>query len=519
MPIGALWRCARSRPISGDLRYEPARGSGDDAPANDPPGSWNFECAVGVSLGVNRRFTIVLVAALVLSGCTDDAASEFETITQSSTSGLDEATISRGDMTTMTTATADVGSITIDLLDGSELNVAGPAQLGLGGYFYFTEIRGLGETNVYLTRYVDPAEAAAVEDTEFHSDLGDGVKLWVGDREGQPFFMTVEMGDWVALVHVGWESPPETGFLLSLAEQLRGQASDRGVVIPNFDVDVFRTSLHDPDSEDSVQLWAGQCLQELVSGAEAVEHPDRGEMIRSSRYASWCEPEHDLEVTVSGTETFVDRVVETLTLIRTPPQAGRASGPISGRLPDGTRYEVEFDPPLTTLELSGPNAAIVLDLEDDPEARLRLGCVHQCRVVAIGVTTFAKTASPTSFEEGTFRISSGDWTMSIDLYENILDLWGDEAEKILTESITPVDVQDGLPAFLFEQPMRWGTDTELPLQMEVDYGSFVIRRGCGDLSVGCSPNGSVQVIPAQEVFAPAPQWNYDTTVTVTEPGP
>lgn len=215
--------------------------------------------------------------------------------------------------------TADLASITIDLLDGSELNVAAPTQFELVGYFYFIQIPGLGETNVNLTQNADPAEAAAAESTEFHSDLGHGVKLWVGDREGRPFFMTVEMDDdWVALVHVGWETAPETGFLLSLADQLRGEASDRGVVIPNFDVEVFRTSLHDHDSENWVEVWIGLCLQELIPGAERVEHPERGEMIRTSGYASWCEPEHDLEVTVSGPETFVEQAVETLTLVRTP---------------------------------------------------------------------------------------------------------------------------------------------------------------------------------------------------------
>lgn len=107
--------------------------------------------------------------------------------------------------------------------------------------------------------------------------------------------------------------------------------------------------------------------------------------------------------------------------------------------------------------------------------------------------------------------------MSIDLYQDVLDLWGDETESILTDSIIPIDNQDGLPAFTIQPPLRWATDTEIPVQMEVDYGSFVVRRGCNESSVACSPSRSAQVIPGEEVSAPAPTWNSEIVVTVTEP--
>ena len=179
----------------------------------------NFAGVMDVLVGVNRRIWILLVAAFFLAGCASDAGSDFETTQQTSTSTL-------GDTTTSTVGISTSTSL-----------VVGPAQLELGGYSYFIEISGLGESNVYLTPNVDPGKAAAVESTEFHADLGDGVKLWVGDREGRPFFMTVESaGDWVTLVHVGWETPPHSDFLLSLAGRLRGEASNRGVVIPDFDV-------------------------------------------------------------------------------------------------------------------------------------------------------------------------------------------------------------------------------------------------------------------------------------------
>lgn len=261
------------------------------------------------------------MAALVLAGCISERVVEFDTTSETLFSTLGDTTTSSAEPSTSTTVAGDLGSLTFDLLDGSEIEAAAPTQLELGGYFYFIEIRGLGEANVYLNQHVDGAAAAAVEDAEFHSDLEDGVKLWVGDREGRPLFMTVETGGWVSLVHVGWETPPEPDFLAALAVQLRGEPSGRGVVIPDFDIAVFQTSLHEPDSENSVQLWAGQCLQERIPGSETVEHPDRGEMITMSGYASWCEPENDIELTVSGAEPFVDEMVATLMLTRIDPSA------------------------------------------------------------------------------------------------------------------------------------------------------------------------------------------------------
>ena len=42
-------------------------------------------------------------------------------------------------------------------------------------------------------------------------------------------------------------------------------------------------------------------------------------MIRRSGYSSWCDPENDLEMSVSGAESFVAWVVEKLTLTRSSP--------------------------------------------------------------------------------------------------------------------------------------------------------------------------------------------------------
>lgn len=226
---------------------------------------------------LGMRYTSQLVVlAIAVAACT--SSQTVTSTTAVSSIALDEAT-------TSTVAVGDLATSIIDLLDGSELEVVGPAHLELNGYLYEIELPKVRISNVYVSRG-DPEQAAASEDAEFHSDLGDGVQLWVGDREGQPLFMSVEMGDWVSFLYVGWETPPETEFLVSLADQLRGAVSSRGVVLPNHDVDAFTTYLGDPNSEDSIHLRIGQCHRDGVLGSDVVEHPNRGEMVRKAGYAS-----------------------------------------------------------------------------------------------------------------------------------------------------------------------------------------------------------------------------------------
>lgn len=66
--------------------------------------------------------------------------------------------------------------------------------------------------------------------------------------------------------------------------------------------------------------------------------------------------------------------------------------------------------------------------------------------------------------------------------------------------------QSGLPSFELSAPLRWADDEELPLQMEVQYPEFVVRRGCGAAAQACSDDESLQVIAADDVFSPAASW-------------
>lgn len=188
-----------------------------------------------------------------------------------------------------------------------------------------------------------------------------------------------------------------------------------------------------------------------------------------------------------------------------------------GRLPDGTGYRIRIDDPIALEEATDISAALVVDLEGQSDAQEALGCTQPCPSPVIGITNFASEAiaEPSYVASlGLFQVPSGGWTMNVDLYENVKDLWGDEAERLLTESILPIAVAEGLPGFIVEPPLRWATDTEIPLQMQVVYESFVVRRGCGDLAIACSADQRVQVIPAEKVLSPAPSWDYDAQVTV-----
>lgn len=198
-----------------------------------------------------------------------------------------------------------------------------------------------------------------------------------------------------------------------------------------------------------------------------------------------------------------------------PPTTMQSETEIEGRLPDGREYVVSFDPGVDSPEPDGVFAFIVVDLDQVDVTPEDLGCEEACTPV-LGVTRFTRESGQSStFEDGIVRITSGDWTMQIAVYQNILDVWDTDTSALL-DSIEPVDIAVGLPAFNLSSPLRWATDTEIPNQMGVRYPSFVVRRGCGELSIACSPSGAVQVIPSDKVYTPAPPWDDNVTVSVSD---
>ena len=191
---------------------------------------------------------------------------------------------------------------------------------------------------------------------------------------------------------------------------------------------------------------------------------------------------------------------------------------VNGRLPTGQEFSITFDPALGSVSIEGVSAAVVLDMERAGFEPADVGCEKAC-VPVMGIMRFRRGGGDGStFENGALMVSSGDWTMSIAVYEHILDGWdGVDVGRTMLEHIRPVEVASGLPSFELTGPFRWATDTEIPLQMEVDYGRFVVRRGCGNLAVACDPGENVQVIPSDRVYEPADVWDYQGTITVTAP--
>lgn len=252
---------------------------------------------------------------------------------------------------TNTTVEAEETPVTvIDLLDGSRLEVVGPADLELTGYrFLLDQPEFGGETKVYVTPDADPADAAASESAGFESDLGEGVQLWRGVSEGRPVFMSVDLGGWVVFLHVGSDSSPDSASLLSLAEELRGDVTDHGVILPNHDLEAFTTYLGTPGTEDSIHLGIGECLREVIPGSEVIEHPALGEVIRGENYASWCDADNDVEARVHGAEAFVLRNLGGLTIHRSAPPPRPA---VEGDAITAFHPAVEVGEDVATLEVS-----------------------------------------------------------------------------------------------------------------------------------------------------------------------
>lgn len=230
---------------------------------------------------------------------------------------LPESTTTVDQESASTRAGDELTTSSLDLLDGSNLEVVMPSELQLTGYFFVIEVPEIRSSNVDLSRGVDPGDAASVDQgAVLESNLGNGVRLWRADREGQPFYLSVDLGGWGAVFHVGNETAPDTEPLLSLAAKLEGVASENGVVLTDYEPDFFTTYLSDPHSENQVHLAANRCVREVVPDADVVEHPVHGDLIRGPGYASWCDEAADVEVTAYGDGQFVKRVVSGMALVR-----------------------------------------------------------------------------------------------------------------------------------------------------------------------------------------------------------
>lgn len=174
---------------------------------------------------------------------------------------------------------------------------------------------------------------------------------------------------------------------------------------------------------------------------------------------------------------------------------------IAGALPDGTPFSVTFDHGVRTF----PNrisAGIVMDVAGSPEA--------------VGIVGFGFGSGTGSFyQDGLYVVAAaaGSGVASISFYDHILEELGPDAEEIITSSILASSDQ-GFPVLVLLPPFRWPGDDEVllqsrqgPLTMEISFGDYVVRRGCGESALACSPTESVQVIPVESGDGTGPNWD------------
>lgn len=161
-------------------------------------------------------------------------------------------------------------------------------------------------------------------------------------------------------------------------------------------------------------------------------------------------------------------------------------GRIVGLLPDGTPYAVNFDEAVDRT-VTGISAAIMIDLDD-----------RVSRV--LGVTQFlVAESSVQGSDDLTYTLPVGEGALQVAVYPDVADQILD-LESLLSTSIEP-GPESTAPAVILSPPLRWASDDEVPVQMEVSYNGFVVRRGCGDLAVACNTTGAVQVIPDDRVVS------------------
>lgn len=164
-----------------------------------------------------------------------------------------------------------------------------------------------------------------------------------------------------------------------------------------------------------------------------------------------------------------------------------SSTEIEGRLPDGRGYRVSSSPGLVDEEPEGVSAAIVINFDRSDVRFDGMPCPRPCTPV-LGIATFSRVGRhEPAYANQVYTASSGEWTMTIGVYQHIVDVWGDDIGAMLLENINPIEADNGLPAFHLSGPLRWATDHEIPLQMEVSYPDFVVRRGSSRRTSGAAP--------------------------------
>lgn len=189
-----------------------------------------------------------------------------------------------------------------------------------------------------------------------------------------------------------------------------------------------------------------------------------------------------------------------------PPESSTAAddlpryGPHTGNLPNGSTYRI-FLSVDRTAAVQGVSAGIVIDRPGEAATILGIVSFDDGRP-GEGLT-----------DDGVYWRRSGNWSMRITPDYDFVTTYAGAAEAWLDEHIIVSEGIGGLPAFDLVEPLRWAADDELPLQMQVIYDSFVVRRGCSDLAIACSDTPTMEVLSLHDVVTPAAHLDASASIT------
>jgi hypothetical protein len=184
---------------------------------------------------------------------------------------------------------------------------------------------------------------------------------------------------------------------------------------------------------------------------------------------------------------------------------GQLLGPGSTRgvLPDGTSFDVSFEPSRVEW-LTGVSGTILVDLPGGTSP-------------SAGTLTFSRRQIESGWVGESYRISAGSDSVELEVDDSIVDVLGAGYQAVFDTAIEGKQVS-GYPVLQLSPPLRWAEDDETSDPMQVRFGSFLVRRGCGDLAAACSPTHTLQVIPIELLSPEAPPWPPGQVVSIESSG-
>lgn len=171
-----------------------------------------------------------------------------------------------------------------------------------------------------------------------------------------------------------------------------------------------------------------------------------------------------------------------------PPETGLIE--YEGAFPDGNTFGV-FIEGIPREEVTSISGVVMFESSDGPVP------------AAETIITLTNIAG-NSYNDGVYRAQGGGvGGFVLNFYDEVLEELGPDASKTIHRSIRGSNLLS-IPLLSLTLPLRWATpDDQLTVPMEVAYETFVVRKGCDEIAVACSPSRGAQVIPMDRVVSPA----------------